>query len=371
LSAVINFDGSATPAPTPDSGVTLDEITVEAARPDAAQTTGDAQFGRQLQLIVTNAQGQGLDLSQFRVVFRVSRGDLQNPNTADIRVYNLNTDTANSLAGNNSQYTQLALQVGYQGQNLGLIFAGTIAQARIGRVNQLDSYVDFTAGDGDEPYNFATLTAPLSAGSSGPAAVLANFLRSMQAAASANGSKLTQGYAGPLGTNAPPRGKVLYGNTKDLLRTFARTNDMVWSIQNGQLTLIPRSSYVPGNTIILSPATGLIGSPEQIQNGVSARMLLNPQVGIGSAVKIVDATINQFRYTPGLVSQASNWAIQQSNAINGQGLYYVMNVEHFGDTRGNDWYTDMVCLSIDASVAVVNTSHIDGYFINPGPIPRN
>lgn len=366
MSAVPSFDGS-------DNGVTLDEVTVTAPAPAVPiGGQGDAQFGRKISLIVTNAQGQGLDLSQFRVVFRVQRGDWQYPNTADIRVYNLNTDTANLIAGNNSQFTQLALQVGYQGQNLGLIFAGTIAQARIGRANQLDSYVDFTAGDGDEPYNFATVVAPLAAGNNGPGAQLATFLKAMQLQAEKRGGLLQQGYVGPLSTNGPPRGRVFYGCVKDEMRDFAQTNDMVWSIQNGQLTLIPRSSYIPGNTIIISPSTGLIGSPEQIQNGVSLRVLLNPQIAIGQAIQITGATINPFRFTPGFTAATvtANLTTRLTNKLNAEGLYYVMVAEHSGDTRGNDWYTDVTCLSIDASLPVSSKEYLEQAFVTPGPIPR-
>jgi hypothetical protein len=38
-----------------------------------------------------------------------------------------------------------------------MILRRVIAQARIGRENQTDSYVDFTAADGDEAYNFSTM----------------------------------------------------------------------------------------------------------------------------------------------------------------------------------------------------------------------
>ena len=35
---------------------------------------------------------------------------------------------------------------------------------------------------------------------------------------------------------------------------------------------------------------------------------------------------------------------------NADGLYYVMRANHVGDTRGQDWYTDLLCLSVDATV---------------------
>ncbi|MDR3453569.1 MAG: DUF927 domain-containing protein [Rhodoferax sp.] len=48
----------------------------------------------------------------------------------------------------------------------------------------------------------------------------------------------------------------------------------------------------------------------------------------------------------------AKWA-QQTNKIETKhdGLYYVMVANHNGDTRGNDWYTDLICLSIDATAS--------------------
>src|SRR5258708_39231662 len=73
----------------------LDTITVAAKKPNDPVAPGTQQYGRQLSLIVANKGGAGLELNQFHVTFHVNRGDYQNPNTADIRVYNLSRQTAN------------------------------------------------------------------------------------------------------------------------------------------------------------------------------------------------------------------------------------------------------------------------------------
>ena len=83
----------------------LDTITVTSHKPSAPVAPGTQQYGRQLSLIVADKSGAGLELNQFRVVFHVNRGDYQNPNTADIRVYNLSRKTANQLAA--KEFTQL------------------------------------------------------------------------------------------------------------------------------------------------------------------------------------------------------------------------------------------------------------------------
>jgi hypothetical protein len=244
--------------------------------------------------------------------------------------------TANKVT---KEYTQVAIQAGYEG-NFGLIFTGTIKQRRAGRESALDSYVDITAADGDEAYNFSTLSLSLAAGATPTDAVQA-FIKTMPG--------ITQGYVPALSTNGSVRGRVFYGATRDELRDFARNNNCTWSIQDGKLTLIPLTSYVPGDTPVISPSTGLIGVPEQTENGIRMRVLLNPALKIGQRVKL-DSTVNALRLGLDVQSQVPNLLLQRTAKKNADGLYYVMAAEHSGDTRGNAWYTDLTCLAVDATV---------------------
>jgi len=100
---------------------------------------------------------------------------------------------------------------------------------------------------------------------------------------------------------------------------------------------------------VISPTNGLIGVPEQTQNGLEIRTLLNPALKIGQLIKLDSSNINQYRY--GLTTAvAQNLRLKALIDLSADGTYYVMRANHFGDTRGNDWYTDLVCLSCDAKV---------------------
>jgi hypothetical protein len=349
---------------TPATAV-LNEISVQSTSTAGNAAPGTAQYGRQFSLIVANSAGKGLELGQFRVVFRVQRGDLQTPNTADIRVYNLSTATANQVAA--TEFTQLSLQAGYPG-NFGLIFQGNIVQARIGRESATDSYVDFTAADGDEAYNYATIVASLSAGPNAAGRALAQFLQSMKDVAT---NPIGQGYTAGLSPDGSIRGRVYFGPTRRELRKFAKNNDCIWSIQDGKLTLIPQTSYIAGDIAVISPQTGLIGTPEQTQNGLSVTTLLNPSLKIGQAIQLKNTAINQYRYDQSFTSSKINDLLQLSGTkLNSQGLYYVMVANHSGDTYGNEWKTDMTCLAIDASVPA-NQEFLSSQTANAGAIKRN
>lgn len=94
------------------------------------------------------------------MTFQIRRGDMQTPNSADVRIYNVADSTAERIK---NEFTQVVIQAGYQA-NFGLVFRGTIKQIRKGREDAKDTYVDITAADGDEAYNFSPIARSLAAG---------------------------------------------------------------------------------------------------------------------------------------------------------------------------------------------------------------
>lgn len=291
--------------------------------------------------------GSGIDVSALRCQFSVRRGDLQTPNSVDLRIFNLSDQTANRIQ---KEFSMISISAGYPG-NVGLVFRGGIKQVRKGRIDQKDSYVDVTAADGDEAYNFAPISLSVIAGTS-PTGVAKYLFDALSAKAGAQ--SIAQGYQPNFPQNGSVRGQVFYGMVKDSLREFANSNNCAWSIQDGELTFIPLTSYIPAPVIVLSPTTGLIGVPEQTQQGVHCRMLLNPNIKIGQTVQIVGG-INQVRLPLGVTNGDilnNQQALQAQLKTNGAGLYYVMVANHTGDTRGQEWYTDITCLAVDATVPI-------------------
>jgi hypothetical protein len=306
------------------------------------------QFLRQLKLVVSS-DTQEIDFGALWCSFTVKRGDFQTPNNLTARIYNLSQQTANTIS--KQEFTTVTLSAGYPG-DVGLLFQGSIKQFRQGRLNQLDSYVDITAADADEAYNFAPISATVPAGSE------PDSIRSLLQAAFAKASQsqaITQGYTPNFVPNQLVRGRVLYGMARDEARAFANQNQCKWSFQNGAVTYIPWVSYVPGGEVpVISVSTGLIGVPEQTQSGIHIKTLLNSSIKIGQLVKL-DSQVNQFLFALDRPSQVNNAAIAMQNKLapssgDQQGLYYVMVANHTGDTRGQDWYTDFTCLSVDATL---------------------
>ena len=323
------------------------------------------QYIRKAALIVGQESGRGLDLSQLRFSFSIMRGDIETPNSAQIRVYNPSPLTVSTLLeqGSALEFTQVQIQAGYEG-SYGLIFRGTIKQVRYGREQQTDTYLDITAADGDSAYNFSTIALSLAAGQTNPNNAVQQVIQTM----AANG--VDSGYIPPnLGGNALPRGKVLYGMTRDELRKMSVNVGCSWSIQDGKIVFIPLTGYLPGQVPVITRATGMIGMPEVTQNGIQLKTLLNPNLKIGQAVKLDNASIQRMQFGLNYQDQGYNSIAKDFGAkIDPDGMYYVMHANHRGDTRGQDWYTEILCLAIDASVPLDTNKATTNY---TGPVQRN
>lgn len=322
----------------------------------------DEQWVRKASLIVA-AGADGLDLSEMRFKFNVRQSDEESPNTATIRVYNLSDDTVrNIIGGGTVEYTRVILQAGYPSAAFGVIFDGTIKQFRRGRENATDTYLDILAAMGDIEFNFGVCNATLVAGST-PAD---------RVKAIAAGMGLPVGQVSDFSTGGTlPRGKVLWGMARALMRCEAATRGATWSIQDGKVNVVALDGYLPGEAVVLSSLTGMIGIPEQTEQGVTVRCLLNPKLKIGGLVKIDNASINRTMqadlrasgfdsrelpsgdgFRPQLPYD-KNAGLQFLANIANDGLYRVYVVEYAGDTRGQEWYSDIVCLAVDSSTETV------------------
>lgn len=304
---------------------------------------GVKQFIRKSSLIIGGDDGQALDLSELRFRFAIRRGDLQTPNSADVRVYNVSDDTADRIRQllPQPEFTRVVIQGGYDG-NYGILFDGQIKQIRRGRESPTDTFIDITAADGDRAYNYAISAITLEAGQTGAKDQIAAVLGGMAK------KGVGTGYLPEIAGNPLPRGKVFYDMSRDALRQIAKNTSTNWSIQDGKVNFIPKSAYIPGEIPVVTSATGMIGLPTQTQNGIHVRALLNPNFKIGQVIKLDNASIQSFRFGLGIGNTTGNMWAKQVAKTNADGLYYVMIADHFGDTRGNEWYSDLLCLAVDA-----------------------
>ena len=314
------------------------------------------QFGRRWSVVIA-AGTDGIDVSNLHVKFEIRQSDTQTPNTAYCRIYNLSKDTLNriyalsaksqgyTVTAGGAEYARLILQAGYQSPgNFGVIFDGTIKQLKRGKESNVDSYLEVLAADVDLPYNFGPISQTLGAGVT-PQQQLAAIVKGQNAYAD---NPVAIGDLSGMTGGVLPRGKVLYGMGRDEYLNLGNTTGTKLFVTNGTLVAMPFTGYLPSEAVVLNSQTGMISTPEATQNGVEVRCLLNPKIRIGTLVRIDNADINQStvlnRGLGGALNELSLFA-----ATTDDGFYRVASAEAIGDTRGNDWYSDLICLAVDAS----------------------
>lgn len=312
-----------------------------------AQSQGQ-QWLRQGSLIVAAsplsaeaATQPALDLSELRYTFSIRQQDAQSPNEGIFRIYNLKESTRNQIQ---QEFVRVVLQVGYKGTQPGVIFDGTIKQTRSGKERNTDTYLDILAAEGDLPYTFAMLNKTLA-----PGASQQDQINAISGALDQFGYGVDSSSAGLIGGTLP-RGKVLFGMALAYLGTLAQTTGNTWAISGGKVTLIPLTGYLPGEAVVLNSQTGLIGQAESTQQGVRAVCLINPKIRVGTRVQIDNALINKTVSTDkNIVPSYDNPFAGAYASIAADGFYRVIVQEFEGDSRGNPWYANLICLAIDPS----------------------
>lgn len=287
------------------------------------------QWLRECSLVVGGDGGDGLDLSALRITFATKKGDVETPNSAEIKVYNLSADTISAIR---REFTRVVLQAGYAG-NVGIIFDGQVRQARVMREGGTDTVLAILAADGDRAYNHAVVNTSLAAGSTP-----ADHVGACQREFAAKGAGA--GYVPDLPGQPLPRGKVMYGPARKYMRDAASNTGTSWSIQDGKVQMVPARGYLPGEAVVLTAETGLVGVPEQTQDGITVKCLLNPRLRIGGRIKLDNASVQRAQ-TP--LKMAATYPAR----LDDDGIYRIIKVEFSGDTRGTDWYASMVCIGID------------------------
>jgi hypothetical protein len=308
-----------------------------------------AQFGRAYNLAVSN-NNNALDLSSLHFKFNVKCADVETPNTCVVRAYNVSPTTVDALKS--KEFTQLMLQAGYQNNvNFGIIFKGDIKRFNTGREKNTDSYVEIMAGDGDLLYNFGLVNTNVGPGST-PQTRLSEIIKNLDAQIDQNANDVIAATGGIL-----PRGAVMFGLGRVMLRELANSAGARWSIQQGVITFIKNTGYLPGEAVVLNSQSGLIGTPDATDVGIKARMLLNAKLRIGGLVQINQALINQTLVNkPGLKNNGGLYFPAQTTD---DGFYRVLYIEHTGDTRANEWYSDIICLNVD--VSAMSGSQVQAY----------
>lgn len=316
-----------------------------------AATTSQPSFGRIGSLFVVTAKTT-IDLSALRFVFKSAQSERETPNNLRVRVYNL---AASTKARIKAEGLRVVLQAGYQSGPAGVIFTGEIRQFGDGREDAKSTYLDILASDGDTGYQYAFMAQSFAHGTK-----LSDMVDASIATMAPYG--VNRGQVNYDGTGGIlPRGKVLFGLSRAMLRSAMQNTGATWSISNGKVNIIDLRGYLPGEAVVLNSTTGLVGRVEQTVDGMAAKCLINPKIQPGGLLKIDNKSINTTTAAKPLggdpnapqIPFDSYKGLQRYASIAGDGLYRVFVAEHSGDSRGQEWYTEIVALAVNPTTKEV------------------
>ena len=311
-------------------------------------------YGRKYKISVVDKDNNAWEVSNLRCVFKVEKVALEPVNTAEVTIYNLTRDTETDLLKDGSR---LIIEAGYQGytdtgevevtdnpeqqmsevksvikpKQYGVIFDGDIIQLFRGREENVDYTLTIIAVDGERSLinNYINMTR-------------AKGLtpQRMIEAVSQNSMNVTKvAYISPdLEGKQLPRGKVFFGAPKKYFRSVARDQVATFWVDNGELYVVKPNDIPQGEIIVLTPETGIIGTPTQTQEGINFKCLLNPQIKLRSVIGIDNSMIRTMKASLGQ-PYISN--------LDEDGQYTVIGLRYNGDTRGNDWYVEVNCAGVN------------------------
>ena len=288
---------------------------------------------------------KALDLSQFKIVFNVGQATNEQPKAAEIYIYNLSASTMNLLAGVDSQKinTQVILECGY-GSELSVVFKGRVFQYRRGRDNPTDTWLCVLAISGDAVQNDALVNQSIPAGTSKNE--VSNILVS-----ETNKYGLVTGEIANISEQQYPRGRVFFGSLHDSIQQFGKENNIDFDYSDDVINSINKLGFSVEPVQVLTPKTGMVGMPQLTSEGLTVKCLLNPKLKRKGRIQVDMSNLQTESYDIGYSGQQVDQPYKNPKlATNAEGMFIIQAIEHSGDTRGDEWYTHLVCTAINAVV---------------------
>lgn len=285
-------------------------------------------------LMVTNTQG---DDGALRCTFDIEQAANQAYWFADISIYNC----VPSMSWVIQKDDPVTLEAGYQSPGRGLIFSGRVFQPVWERVNETDYRLTLhcLVGLFEDESGHVSTTIP--AGSTYLDAV-------RQVAREAKPTPIPIDKLDEEALQKPyPRGVPVSGRPRSFFDQVAIDNHlqmwMGWSGVNirslASESTVPDVVYAPPYSEATQTQSKqgaarytLIGTPQQTEWGIAFRALLDSKLALGSLVKLENVLTKRILQVPGKIP----------SPFFKDGLYAVARIRHIGDTRGTDWYTEVL-----------------------------
>lgn len=282
-------------------------------------------YGRQYRCIIETYRGTSIEIPDLKWTFRIEKNISQIYQFGEVVIYNLSPDTETDIFKNGKALT---IEAGYENGPYGTIFKGPIRQPIRGKDDDaVTYYLKLVCIDGDDALNLG----------------FANFVLANGQTAQSIANQVCRSSSIPfdihidssIDQQITQRGKAVFGNPGDTLRSIAINNNANYYVDDGVHTISPLSKAPPPIVPEFNAQTGMIGIPHQVEQGVQVRTLINPNIRLDSWFKLNNQDIIQAQLDLG----------QLQTLLDMDGVYRVIEMVITGDTRGNDWYYDITGIS--------------------------
>jgi hypothetical protein len=297
--------------------------------------------------VVPRQAGEEIRIEGLRIAFDVAKTISADSNKATLDIYNLAQATRDRL---HARGDVIRLEAGYAAVSE-LLYEGEITKASSGR-SGADFSTTIECGDGDATFSTQSVEQFFEAGTRvrdviklvagsftkatpdretetvkfGPKAKKPKKkteelpprirFRDIEADLSALDTDLAEAQI----SLVLRRAMTVAGNAAEVMDKLARMWRFDWSVQDGVFQLTSFGRALVGESVLISPETGLIGVPLKTEHGVSFSALLIPQLRPGVEVRVESETV--------------------------EGSFRAETVRFLGDTHGDSWTAEVEARSL-------------------------
>lgn len=255
-----------------------------------------------------------LDASTLACKFKVQRTlAMGRAGHAEIVIFGLTPEHRREIISAPRRRTFVELHAGYA-DGMSLLFRGDLRKAVQAR-DGTEWSVTVTAGDGEHAIRNARVSRSFAAGTT-----LSTVVRAIADAMGVGVGNALDAFRGAsLGAvgDAFPEGTLVHGLAAAELTRLCDSTRLTWSVQDGNLQVLPLGGALAREAIRLSADSGLVGAPEIVnRRTVNVKALLIPGLTPGQQVVLDSAVIS--------------------------GVWRISEAEYTGDTHGSDWGASLV-----------------------------
>lgn len=268
-------------------------------------------------------------LQDHQITFSIKKDNNKDPNQAEIVVYNLSDDTVNYINRGIRNNLAVALAVGYEGEELVMIFKGTIQWVsdtfdsvdRKTTLHCLDGGINIAEARTSRSYPKGTKIKR----------VVTDLVKDLGT---------TEGNIHVDNDQTLSSATAMCGNTSHYLEHICKSIDHNVSIQDGSVYVTPRSQMSSARSAYISPETGLIGSPEPFHNDIKPTKKVTKSSK--KAKKPTDGVKFKCQMNGAILPEKTIWLKSRDYDC----PFKVVSVSHNGDKEGKEWVTEVECVSV-------------------------